>query len=392
MTFQALVVGGGIAGLAAAGAAVRAGWMARLYERAPQFSEAGAGLQLGPNATRRLIAWGLGDALDRLAARPSHLRVRSALDGRELAALSFGDFSARDGAPYLTLHRADLQQMLLGSAREQGVELRPATPVDEVRVDADAVRLARWPKPEIEGDALIGADGLWSSVRAAVIADGPPRFTGHVAFRALARQADLPTHLRRADVEVWLAPRLHVVAYPVQAGERLNVVVLAEGAKHANDPRNWDQAATAVQLRAATGPLCGPLQELVNALPAWRSWSLHDRAPVRGADGMSLGRLALAGDAAHPMLPYFAQGVGMAIEDAQSLEKAFHAVREGVADVPTALRRYALDRWQRVARVQALSRRNAWVFHAAGPLRWGRDLSLRVASQRLLDQPWLYGG
>jgi salicylate hydroxylase len=117
---------------------------------------------------------------------------------------------------------------------------------------------------------------------------------------------------------------------------------------------------------------------------------LHDRDPVRGADDIARGPIALMGDAAHPMLPYFAQGAGMAIEDAKELERAFVAVRDGVADVPLALRRYALNRWQRVARVQALSRRNGWIFHARGPLRWARDMSLRLLSTRLLDQPWLY--
>jgi salicylate hydroxylase len=200
----------------------------------------------------------------------------------------------------------------------------------------------------------------------------------------------LPARVRGFDVRVWLGPRLHVVAYPVRGGERLNVVVLVEGSANGANLRDWDQAATFSALQAAAGPLCPELQELLIAMPGWRLWALHDRDPVRGAQEIARGPIALMGDAAHPMLPYFAQGAGMAIEDAKELERAFVSVREGVADVPLALRRYALNRWQRVARVQALSRRNGWIFHARGPIRWARDMSLRLLSTRLLDQPWLY--
>lgn len=391
MTRQALIVGGGIGGLAAAAAAARAGWEARLFERAAQFSEAGAGIQLGPNATRILFGWGLREQFETVAAFPETLRVRGALDGRELGALELGDrFGRRYGAPYATVHRADLQQLLLEEARARGVELCLASPMQGATVQGDAVLLEGPGGKQVEGDALVAADGLWSAVRGSVIASGPPRDTGHVAYRALAAQRDLPVRVRGFDIRVWLGPRLHVVAYPVGGGARLNVVVLVEGQGRAADLRDWDQAATFSALQAAAGPLCPELQELLIAMPGWRLWTLHDRDPVRGADEISRGPIALAGDAAHPMLPYFAQGAGMAIEDAKELERAFASVREGIADVPLALRRYALNRWQRVARVQALSRRNGWIFHASGPLRWARDMSLRLLSTRLLDQPWLY--
>jgi salicylate hydroxylase len=169
----------------------------------------------------------------------------------------------------------------------------------------------------------------------------------------------------------------------------LNVVVLVEG--QSNGPaEDWDQHAVAAELQRAMGELCAPLRDLVNAMASWRLWSLHDRAPMRSADAMAQGCVALLGDAAHPMRPYFAQGAGMAIEDAQELGRALTSVG-GPIDVPLALRRYALNRWQRVARVQGLSRRNGRIFHAMGPVRWGRDLAMRVLGDRLLDQPWLYG-
>jgi len=391
MTQQALIVGGGIGGLAAALACSRAGWEARLYEQAQQFSEVGAGLQLGPNATRLLAQWGLDRVLARVAAFPQQLRVRSGLDGGELGRLGLGSaFAMRYGAPYATVHRADLQGLLLEAVRDTGVHLRLSSPVAAVLPSADAVGLRIGDDHEVEGDVLVGADGLWSIVRRQVYSDGAPVFTGHLAYRALAEQRDLPAALRSSDVTVWLGPRMHLVAYPVRGGEQLNVVVLVQGTVPAAAVQDWDQSAMAAELQAALGPLCAPLRDLVQAMPAWRLWALHDRAPMTGADEMVRGRVALLGDAAHPMRPYFAQGAGMAIEDAAELGRALSLAERARIDVPLALRRYAVNRWQRGARVQALSRRNGRVFHATGFVRWGRDLSLRLLGERLLDQPWLY--
>ncbi len=143
-------------------------------------------------------------------------------------------------------------------------------------------------------------------------------------------------------------------------------------------------------LLAAMGPLCQPLQELVRAMPSWRLWALQDRPPMQSANEMASGRVALLGDAAHPMRPYLAQGAGMAIEDASELGHALATVVDAGSDVVTALRGYALNRWERCARVQARSQRNGRIFHATGFVRWGRDLSLRLLGERLLDQPWLY--
>ena len=158
------------------------------------------------------------------------------------------------------------------------------------------------------------------------------------------------------------------------------------------DPRSWDQFAVRSELEAALGPVTAGVREHLAAVPEWRLWMLHDRAPLASADWVASGRIALLGDAAHPMLPYLAQGAGMAIEDARELERVLAIADERIVDVPTAFRRYALNRWQRVARVQARSRRNAVIFHADGPLRVSRNLALRTLGGRLLDQPWLYGG
>lgn len=390
VTRQLLVVGGGMGGLAAGVACARAGWAVRLFEQAAQFSEVGAGLQLGPNATRILADWGLDQPLVAVAAFPQQLRVRSALDGRDLAEMRLGtEFNLRYGAPYATIHRADLQGLLLEAARGAGVELKLSARVAGVVDSADGVAVSIAGGFETRGDALVAADGVWSALRAQVVDDGPPTSTGHVAYRGMATQRDLPAHLRSADVTVWLGPRLHVVAYPVRRGEALNVVAIVQG-KSRGPAEDWDQTAIAADLQSAMGRQCAPLQHLVRTMPGWRLWALHDRAPMASADEMARGRIALLGDAAHPMRPYFAQGAGMAIEDAAELARALAPGAAGEIDVPAALRGYALRRWERCARVQARSRRNGRIFHATGAMQWGRDLSLRLLGERLLDQPWLY--
>jgi salicylate hydroxylase len=390
VTRQLLIAGGGMGGLAAAFACMRAGWQARLYEQAAQFSEVGAGLQLGPNSTRILKAWGLDRALSAVAAFPQHLRVRGAVDGTEIGLLRLGSaFTQRYGAPYATVHRADLQSLLLEAARQAGTKLALSSPVTAVRQSNDCVRVRIGETEEVEGEALVGADGLWSVVRSKVFSDGLPLATGHLAYRAAAAQRDLPVRLRTADVTIWLGPRLHAVAYPVRGGDWLNVVAIVEGKTRA-PAQEWDQAAIAADLQAAMGRQCAPLQDLVRAMPGWRLWALHDRAPIKSADEMVRRRVALLGDAAHPMRPYFAQGAGMAIEDAAELGRAMSQAGGAPGDVAAALRVYAANRWERCARVQARSRRNGVIFHATGPMQWARDLSLQLLGERLLDQPWLY--
>lgn len=391
MTRELLVAGGGIAGLAAAVAARRAGWEARVFEQAPEFSEVGAGIQLGPNATRVLREWDLlaGD-LAPLAFAPPRLRVRDGADGRELAQLELGDTIARRyGAPYLTVHRADLHAVLLQAAREADTRLHPDCRVQSVQERPDAIALRTGRASGVEGDALAVADGVWSALRAQVLDDGPPRSTGHLAYRGLVRQRDLPAALRSEEVMAWLAPRMHLVTYPVRGGEWLNAVCVVQGTQP-GDPRDWDHAASQAQLDAALGPVCAEVRERIASLPDWRLWVLHARAPVASADQLARGRIALVGDAGHPMRPYLAQGAGMAIEDARELQRVLSVADGRVLDVPTLLRRYALNRWERVARVQERSERNGTVFHATGPLRMARNAALRSLGGRLLDQPWLY--
>ncbi|NNU42242.1 FAD-dependent monooxygenase [Ramlibacter montanisoli] len=393
MTRELLVAGGGIAGLAAAVAARRARWEARLFEQADTFSEVGAGIQLGPNATRILREWDLLQGeLQQLAVAPPRLRVRDGSDGGELGVLELGGFMVeRYGAPYLTVHRADLQAALLAAARDAGTRLHTATHVHGAQQRPEAVALRTDGPEPIEGDALAVADGVWSSLRGAVVADGPAQATGHLAYRGLVRQQDLPERLRSDEVTVWLAPRMHLVTYPLRGGEWLNAVCVVQGTQP-GDPRDWDHAASQAQLDAALGPVCAPVRERVESVPTWRLWVLHARPPVAAPEEMANGRIALAGDAAHPMRPYLAQGAGMAIEDARELQRVLGAVDDNVIDVPTALRRYALNRWERVAQVQEKSQRNGTIFHATGPLRMARNAAMWTLGARLLDQPWLYEG
>ena len=394
MRKQVLIAGGGVGGMAAALASSHAGWDVRLFERSPQFSEVGAGIQLGPNVVRRLQAWGLQRALQDVAAVPPWLRVRSAIDGDELACMELGaQMVERYGASYLAIHRADLhavlQQEVVGRAE---MHINNGQVVASVVQSHDAVTVTTEAGKVIEGDALIAADGVWSGLRVQLLHDGRPRPTGHLAYRALVKQSQLPKELRCDSVVTWLGPRMHVVQYPVRKGDLLNIVAIIEGPAP-DDLQSWDHAANAAELERVLARYCAPLQDLIRAVPAagvqWRLWPLSDRAPLTGPDQMAQGLVGLLGDAAHPMLPYLAQGAGMAIEDAAELQRAL-AMDD--LEVHLRLRRYALNRWQRVARVQARSRRNARIFHASGTLRWGRDLSLRLLGARIMDMPWLYRG
>lgn len=396
MQKQRLVIaGGGIGGLAAAIGAARAGCEVQLFERAPAWAEVGAGVQLGPNAVRCLDDWGLHAALRAVAAFPERLQVRSALSGAELAAMPLGeDIAQRYGAAYVSIHRADLHGLLLGAAQAAGganaLNLGDAVMRYGDEGSRAVVRLASG--RVAVGDALIGADGLRSPTRARLLGEEPTRTSGHLAYRAVVPQSALPAALRTAQVTAWLGPRLHVVQYPVRRGELMNVVAI----RHGHPPDNldsWDHAANAAELEAALAGTCAALQDLVCAVPqagpGWRLWPLSDRRPVRGPHEMARGRVALLGDAAHPMRPYLAQGAGMAIEDAVALQGALAMG----GDVPMAerLQRYAGQRWQRVARVQSRAERNGRIFHATGPVRWARDATLRLGGQRVLDLPWLYG-
>ncbi len=385
-----LVVGGGIGGLAAALACARVGVDVALLERASAFTEVGAGVQLGPNVVKLLDAWGLQDALAAVAAFPSRLQVRSALTGAELGVLRLGERSVQQyGARYATIHRADLQALLLEAAqRQDGVRLHLASEFDRFEQDGAGVTVHTSDGRALQADLLVGADGLWSRVRQQLLHDGAPLATGQLAYRAMVVQRTLPERLRSQQVTAWLGPHMHLVQYPVRGGEWLNVVAIVHD-RVRHDLDSWDHSANAAQLRLSLRDVCPPLRELVHAIEHWRLWGLSIRPPMRGANEQAQGRVALLGDAAHPMVPFLAQGAGMAIEDAQALSAAMTGA---ATDLSAALQSYAQARWQRNARVQAGALRNGRIFHATGPVRWGRDTAMKLLGERLLDLPWLYRG
>jgi salicylate hydroxylase len=402
MNRQVLIAGGGIAGMAAGFAAARAGWEARVFERSAAFSEVGAGVQLGPNVTRILQAWGLRDALQQVAAFPAGLQARSLATGEVVATLSLKEAATRYGAPYVTLHRADLHGLLMQAATHEGVQMQSDAAVQQVSQSLDEAVLDVIQQGQTQqhvGAVVVAADGVWSPLRQQVLRDGLPAFTGHIAYRALVAQANLPLQLRSHDVSVWMGAHAHVVSYPVRGGAYLNVVCLAEGqlldadANHLQALQTWNaqksEAQTRAELHHVLRGACAPLTDLMAACSDWRLWPLCGRPAMQGAHEHAQGRLVFLGDAAHPMLPYLAQGAGMAIEDAGVL--ASHLSGANVQDVALKLQHFAHERWQRNARVQARAVRNGQIFHATGAMRLGRDMGLRMMGARLMDVPWLYG-
>ena len=382
---EILVAGGGIGGLAAALALSRQGADVQLIEQASAFSEVGAGIQIGPNVTRILRDWGLESGLRRVATFPHELLARDARSGRQLGRMPLGERAENlYGAPYACIHRADLHQLLLQAVQATGVPLLLNQRLVDVRLQGGQVTARSEQGLQWQPALLVGADGLWSRSRQALHLTEPARFSGHLAYRGLI---PLPEPATEPQVTVWMGPRLHVVHYPVQAGRALNVVAIVHG-EMPSDPQAWDHAAHAAHLFQALGPISRPLRQTLEAVPAWRLWALNDRPPLTSAAQMGQGSIALLGDAAHPMRPYLAQGAGMAIEDAQVLAQCW----AGPGSVGERVQRYAQLRWPRNAQVQARAIRNGRIFHAHGPVSWGRNVAMGVLGAMVMDVPWLYRG
>jgi len=390
-----IIVGGGIGGLAAALACGQAGARPQVLERAATFSEVGAGIQMGPNVTRTLHAWGLAEDLKAIGFAPRKLEAKDTQTGQVIGSLRLGQQSLDTyGAPYVTVHRADLHRVLLQKLMRSGLaQLRLDSEVEAVQQAADGIQISGTNLPASltefsQFSAMVGADGLWSATRQFVVPPTTPRVTGLLAYRALLPMQFVPEKLRLQDVNVWLGPKVHAVLYPVQCGECLNVVVVVQGRTPAN-LTDWDHAGNKEELVRAMGPIHADLRDMLAAVPAWRLWPLCDRPPLQGPHEMAKGRIALLGDAAHPMRPFLAQGAGMAIEDAAELARSWAR-----ADLPVEdrLKMYAQARWARNAQVQQRSIRNGQIFHLQGPLRWGRNVAMKLMGESLMDVPWLYAG
>jgi salicylate hydroxylase len=296
----------------------------------------------------------------------------------------------RYGAPYVTIARADMHTLLLEAVRAQGgVDLHLDSRVIGITQSEDGVAVETVQDQTFEAPLLVGADGLWSTVRKQVVDnDAAPRVTGHLAFRAMLPQSALPASLRSQVVTAWMGPDFHAVHYPVRSGEWLNVVCIVHG-RVSGDPQSWDHSANAHELRSRMSLARGALRDLIYAVDQWRLWPLTDRTPMASAAEHAKGHIALLGDAAHPMRPYLAQGAGMAIEDAAALATSLSELPD---QVPQALTRFANRRWQRNARVQARAIRNGEIYHFKGLQQVGRDIALKLLGARLMDVPWLYNG
>jgi len=410
MNKQLLIAGGGIGGMALALAASRQGVEVDLLEQASEFSEVGAGIQLGPNAVRVLAEWGLTDALNAVAAFPEALCARDAHSGQVLGRMPLGDRARqRYGQPYATIHRADALSLLVHAVKRQpSVTLHLHDRVRSVWETPEGAGLLTEGGRELEAGALVGCDGLWSVVRRHVMtgpqglvrgvelpADTPPRFTGHVAYRGMVTQAELPAHLQTMQVTAWLGPRLHVVAYPVRRGALLNVVAVVQG-QQAGLPNAWTHEAHHADLVQAMGPVHAELAQVLEQVATWKLWPLNDRPPLTGAYCHAQGKVALAGDAAHPMRPFLAQGAAMALEDAWTLGKLLEQGQSIRPDTTVnwadLFAHYAQVRWRRNAQVQAEAISHGRVYHLSGWLRMARNVSMAMLGERLMDKPWLYDG
>ncbi len=386
MTHRILIAGAGIGGLAAALACARAGCEVTVMEASAQLGEAGAGIQLGPNAMHVLADWGLERAVQQVACTPEAIVITDAKSGRPISRMLLGGaVLARYGQAYVSLHRADLHTLLLRAAQDAGVAIHTSQALQKYEHSPQVI-IGLGANFSHKSDALIGADGLWSAARAQLVGDGPPRATGHAAFRALIPAASMPDQLRTPHVRLWWASDVHVVSYPVRGGALWNLVVLAQVQGRAEQGWALDaKSDEVVRLFHRTEPALQSLLEAGSAA-GWRRWNLFDRVPL-GAQQMAQGRVALLGDAAHPMLPYLAQGAAMAIEDAAALAKALTAH----ADVPQALQHYAQARASRNARVVRTAQRNGRIFHLRGPLAAARNAVLTLQGTQTLGMPWLYG-
>jgi salicylate hydroxylase len=381
-----LIAGAGIAGMSLAVALARRGVTSRLLERRAELSEAGAGIQLGPNAMHVLERLGVARHLEPMAGKPVSIRVHDGAGGRLLGELPLGErMSGRFGAPYWVAHRADLQAALLATVEEhREIGLVTGFEVSDWRETGEGVEALSEAGARQQGSVLVGADGIWSMVRRRLFPDHPLVYAGKMAARTM-----IPASLARAEhtrpsTGVWLGRDAHVVHYPVRGGREIAVVAILDEAA----PREgWGGEIAAEAVLQRLGRFSAALLEFLDLGLEWRAWSLYDPPPL---PAWSRGRVGLIGDAAHPILPFLAQGGAMAIEDADTLAAS---IASAPHDALRALARMEAVRRGRVARVQEASRSNGRVFHLHGAAGIARNLALGALPGSLMMKryDWLYG-
>ncbi len=390
-----VIAGAGIAGLTAAIAFGMRGCTVSLLEQAEELHTVGAGIQLSPNATHILEALGVLDLLMPYAAQPPAVLLRDAATLRVLARVPLGEMAGeRWGAPYLTIHRADLQNALLQRAGQlPDVDLATGARVVERadRADGAAVRIERGGKTvHAETSLLIGADGVRSRIRSQDRKEAPPTFTGELAWRATV-ESDSPagvafSAITSTDcVTTFLSPAFHLVAYPIRAGRAINLVAFTKGERTGE---TWSGEVDMTALVSATRRAAALLKELIGLAGPWTVWPIHtvDQRPA-----WTSRNTVLIGDAAHAMTPFAAQGAAMAIEDAATL--AGFAARSPENELATALEDWERCRRPRIAQVAKRGALNKLAWNAGGPVALARNLvlGLRSPDRLVADLDWLYG-
>ena len=388
------VAGAGIGGLTVSLALAARGFRVVILEKSERLEEIGAGLQLSPNASRVLVALGLQPRLAGRAVTPEAISLMSVRSGGEVARLQLGEVAARSaGAPYWVVHRADLQAALHAEVNEHhDIELRLGCQFEDVASHAKGLTVVHRSGMTRQQDlalALIGADGIWSAVRHHLFPHVQPQFSGLIAWRGTLDATQLPREYASRGVQLWMGPNAHLVAYPISGARQINIVAVVPGTW--NRP-GWSAPGDGNELRNtfASPRWPGPARMMVAAVDGWRKFALFT---VPDGGQWTQGAIALLGDSAHAMLPFAAQGAGMAIEDAAVLARCLAEVQnEGGPAMAAALQRYARERRPRVARVQRMAKRNAAIYHLSGPAALARDLAMKaIGARRLLArQNWIY--
>jgi salicylate hydroxylase len=385
-----IVAGAGIGGLTVALALKRNGFRVIVLEQAERLQETGAGIQLSPNAARLLNELGFGKRLQPHVVVPQAVRVLNAKNGREIVRIPLGDTVAqRYGAPYWIIHRGDLQAVLSAAvAQELDISLKLGMRMEDFVTHPNGVTVsarsgtAAWNE---FGHALIAADGLWSMSRERLGFSEPPRFSGRVAWRALVPAAEVPPEFREPLIHLWLGADAHLVHYPVKGGKVINIVVITADDWNAE---GWSEPASRIDLlpRFTAARWAPQARALVRLPEAWLKWALFERRPLMN---WTQDAAALLGDAAHPMLPFLAQGGAMAIEDAVV---AAQCLARRPDDAAAALRTYAAIRRGRTRRVQRQAARNGQHYHLKGVSAMVRNAAMGVmgGEHLLRHYDWLY--
>lgn len=381
-----LIAGAGIGGLGAALALARRGITSHVIDKRAAFEPEGAGIQIGPNGTRILRELGVLDSLRDLAGSPDFIHVRDAASGRTLTRLPLGDWIAtRHGAPYWVLHRSDLHRALLEAAQAsplvtigQGFEMVGVWDEDGTVTVRD--RSANC----VVGQGLIAADGIRSHARDAYFEGSPLRFAGKSAARAVVPAEAMPQELAENATGLWFSPRAHVVHYPVRAGREIAIVFVRKDAITSDD---WSTAVSHDWVLDCAKDFNKPLLELLRSPPQWKKWALYTLPPL---PCWARGRLCLLGDAAHPTLPFLAQGAVLALEDAMVLAEE---IARSPGDIAGAFARYDRRRRRRADAVVAAAASNGRIYHLDGVMAAARNRALSlVPPSRLMSRwDWVYG-